>query len=242
MNRRVVVEVTIPVYNEEAVLVKQINKLVNHLAKHDEIMWRIVIADNGSTDKTGEIARDMSKADSRISLREIKAKGRGYALRDSWLNSKSDVVCYIDVDFSTDLNDLTELIGMVAMDRSDIAYGSRLSRDSKTTRSVFREVLSRGYNLLVKMILGVRFKDAQCGFKALSLSAAHDLVPDVRDNKWFFDTELLYLAEKRGYRLGEVPVTWVEGRESKVRILRTVLDYFINLVKLRVRGFDKACR
>jgi glycosyltransferase involved in cell wall biosynthesis len=236
------VEIVVPVYNEEKVLEKQVKKLIDYLGGHEGYSWSIIVADNGSTDRTRDIAHRISVEKSVVRVREIKSKGRGFALRDSWLASSADVVCYMDVDLSTDLNNLHDLIDDVIKGKADLAYGSRLSKDSHTKRSAYREILSRGYNFLVKMILGVSFQDAQCGFKALSIKAVRELIPDVRDNKWFFDTELLYLAEKRGYRLNEVPVAWTEDRESKVDIAKTIIDYVIDLIKLRMRGYSSAQR
>lgn len=193
--------------------------------------FRIMIANNGSTDNTLEIAKGLSN----ITAIHLDEKGRGRALRKAWTESKADVMCYMDVDLSTDIGDLPRLIDAIAMENYDIAFGSRLIRGSKTRRSLKRELLSRGYNFLVKLLLGVKFSDAQCGFKAVNKKIVREIVPMVKDNGWFFDTELLVLAERKGYRIKEIPVGWEERKDSKVGIFETVFGYIGNLVRLRRR-------
>ena len=145
-------------------------------------------------------------------------------MRSAWLQSDADVVCYMDVDLSTDLVHVTELIDAVVEEGYDIAIGSRLSRESRTRRSFKREFISRAYNLLVRSVLFTKFSDAQCGFKAVSREVVERIVPQIEDQSWFFDTELLVLAEKQGYRIKDIPVLWIEDDDSRVRIAQTAWD------------------
>jgi hypothetical protein len=142
-------------------------------------------------------------------------------------------MCYTDVDLSTELAALPRMVHAIVVDGFDLATGSRLLPDSRTTRSASREFISRGYNLLVKAILWTSFSDAQCGFKAISREAMADLVPEVKDQSWFFDTELLVLAEKRGYRIADVPVQWIEDDDSRVKIVRTAWDDIKGVFRVR---------
>jgi hypothetical protein len=154
-------------------------------------------------------------------------------LRHAWLQSSADAVCYMDVDLSTDLDFLAPLVRAVLEEGYDIATGSRLLPESRTSRSLTRQVISRVYNWVVKLALGTRFSDAQCGFKALRRSAVEAIVPQVRDQSWFFDTELLTLAEKQGLRIADIPVRWVEDDDSRVKIIRTAWDDLKGIWRVR---------
>ena len=167
--------------------------------------------------------------------------GRGRALKAVWLASEAEVLSYMDVDLSTDLAHLPELIGGVAEGRADLALGSRLLPASRTTRGWKRELLSRGYNWLLHRVLGLRVADAQCGFKAIRREAARGLLPQVTDHGWFFDTELLVRAQRAGYRIAEVPVQWGDDLGSTVRLLPTVSGDLKGVWRLR-RGSQPASR
>ena len=232
------VQVVIPVYNEEKDIENCVIKLREFLSEYmDKYDWGIAIANNASTDKTLEIAKRLSKKYNDVSYIHLEQKGRGRALRKAWTETKADIVSYMDVDLSTDLEAFPVLIEALAYRNYDVATGSRLMSGSRTKRGVKREILSRGYNLIVRLILGTMITDVQCGFKAATGKAARELAPLVKDNNWFFDTELLIVAEKKGYRIFETPVTWDEDLHSKVRIFKTVYDYLRDVSRLRWEMF-----
>jgi glycosyltransferase involved in cell wall biosynthesis len=226
------VDIVVPVYNEQAALEESIRRLHTFLSdgfRHD---WRIVIADNASTDATPAIARALSSELPHVNVLRLEAKGRGRALRAAWSASAADVLCYMDVDLSTDLRGLSPLVSGIASGHSDVAIGTRLAPGATVTRSRKREFISRSYNRILRLVLRVRFSDAQCGFKAIRADAASELLPAIEDQGWFFDTELLVLAERRGLRIHEVPVEWVEDPDSRVRIVRTALTDLRGVIRL----------
>jgi len=229
------VDVVIPVYNEEHVLAQSVNTLRQFLKNNLSHNYTVVIADNASTDRTWEMAHALSKEHSDVAALHLDQKGRGRALRRAWLESAADIVSYMDVDLSTELAAFPPLIQAVEEGYS-IAIGSRLLPDSSVKRSFKRELTSRGYNFIIKAMFRTRFSDAQCGFKALSSKAAQDLVPLIRNQEWFFDTELLILAEKKGYRVREIPVTWIEDPDTRVAIASTIFEDLKGLLRLRFRS------
>ena len=231
--RQVTVEVVVPVYNEEAALPESIPVLCAYLETYFPYRWSVIIADNASTDATLAVAEGLAHAHPRVSVLHLKEKGRGRALKAAWLASEADIVAYMDVDLSTNLWSFLPLVAPLATGHSDLAIGSRLLRGAMVTRQWKREVISRCYNLLVKLLFGNRFSDAQCGFKAVKRSVAQDLLPQVEDGKWFFDTELLLLAEERGYRISEVPVDWIEDLDSRVDVVSTALKDVKGLLRVR---------
>ncbi len=231
------VDVVIPVYNEERALPETISTLRNFLSEPSfPYVWRIVIADNASIDSTPEVARRLAEeAGDEVEYVRIEQKGRGRAVKRTWLESPMDIVSYMDVDLSTGLDAFPALIRAIAEEGYDLATGSRLHRRSKLKRSLKREVLSKGYNLLIKAMFQTRFSDAQCGFKAVSREVAQRVVPMIRDNNWFFDTELLILAEKMGYRIRDIPITWIEDSDTRVKIAATVEEDLRGLWRLRTQ-------
>jgi glycosyltransferase involved in cell wall biosynthesis len=226
------IEVVVPVYNEAAVLERSIRRLHHFLKTSMPFAWRIVIADNASTDRTWEIAQRLRRELTGIDAIHRDQKGRGGALRAAWLASDADVLCYMDVDLSTDLRGLLPLIAGLVSGHSEVAIGSRLAPGARVTRSHKRELISRSYNCLLRTVLRARFSDAQCGFKAIRASAAERLLAEVKDDGWFFDTELLVAAQRRGLRIHEVAVDWVEDCDSRVAILRTALEDLRGVVRL----------
>ena len=226
------IEIVVPVYNEERALSASIHRLRAYLEAEMPFAWRITIADNGSTDATPEIAAALATGLSGVDVLECEARGRGRALRAAWLRSAADVVCYMDVDLSTDLRALLPLIAPLVSGHSDVAIGSRLAPGARVVRGRRREVVSRLYNRLLHATLAARFTDAQCGFKAMRGDAARRLLPDVRDDAWFFDTELLMLAQRSGLRIHEVPVDWVDDPDSRVDVVRTALDDLRGIARL----------
>jgi len=233
------VDVVIPVYNEEAQLAKSIGTLRDFCSKNlTTVKFRVVVADNGSTDSTLAVAQSLAKQYPDVGDIHIEQKGRGRALRRAWLESPADIMCYMDVDLSTDLEMIKPLLAGVLEEGCDVAYGSRLSRASDIERSLKREINSRGYITLIKLLFWTKFADAQCGFKAITREAAQRLLPHVEDGEWFFDTELLILAEKSGCRLKEVPVRWVEDPDSRVKFPRDIIKMASQLLRLRFRRLD----
>jgi glycosyltransferase involved in cell wall biosynthesis len=236
------VDVVIPVYNEEHVLAESVATLRRFLSEGFHHQWRILIADNASTDGTLTVAQELAEEHSDVASLHIPEKGRGRALKASWLGSAADIVSYMDVDLSTELEAFPPLIEAIASEGYHVATGSRLSSTSDTTRSLKRETISRGYNLMVKALFFTRFCDAQCGFKALSRRAVRELVPLIENNEWFFDTELLILAEKAGYPVRDIPVRWLEDPDTRVNIRKTVWEDIRGLARLRLRRPWRAVR
>ena len=224
-------EVVIPVHNEEAALDHAIAEVTRAL---DALpwTWQVTIADNASTDATPLIARQLARHYAGVSVVTLPEKGRGRALKRVWSTSGAEVLVYMDVDLSTDLNALLPLVAPLVSGHSDIAIGSRLQRGSRVVRGPKREFVSRSYNVLLRSTLGARFSDAQCGFKAIRRDVAAELLPLVEDDTWFFDTELLVLAERTGLRIHEVPVDWVDDPDSRVDIVRTALDDLRGVTRL----------
>lgn len=233
MAKKSSVEIVIPIYNEEEELSTSIRKLHAYLTKNlSSYKWNITIADNASIDNSLAIANNLGKTLLHISVVHINQKGRGKAVKKVWLKSNCNYLIYMDVDLSTDLLSLKPLISSLE-NGYDIAIGSRLLPESKVSqRPLKREILSRVYNILIKIGFQTNFSDAQCGFKAMTKRAAHQLLPRIADNAWFFDSELLIVAEKSGYRIFEVPVKWVDNPGSTVRVLGTVKGDLLGLWRL----------
>jgi glycosyltransferase involved in cell wall biosynthesis len=230
------VDVVVPVYNEERALPQTIPVLRAFLSEPTfRYAWRIIIADNASTDGTPSVGKGLEDGSAgQVEYVRIERKGRGFALRQTWLNSPMDIVSYMDVDLSTGLEAFPALIGAIADGGYDVAIGSRLAAQSRITRSIKRRILTRGYNTIIKAMFMTNFGDAQCGFKAVSREAAQRILPLIEDNNWFFDTELLILAEKMGYRVKDVPVEWVEDTDTRVKIAATVTEDLRGLLRLRL--------
>jgi glycosyltransferase involved in cell wall biosynthesis len=228
----VAVEIVVPVHNEERTLRENIELLSSYLASDFPFPCRITIADNASTDATWRIAGQLVEELPGVGALRLEEKGRGRALRASWSASTAEVVAYMDVDLSTGLEALLPLVAPLLSGHSDVAIGTRLSGGSRVVRGLKREVLSRSYNFLVHLFLRGRFSDAQCGFKAVRRDVANRLVPLIEDQTWFFDTELLVLAQRAGLRIHEVPVDWVDDLDSRVKIVRTALDDLRGITRL----------
>ena len=226
-------DVVVPVYNEAAVLEANIAVLADHLDARFPLSWRITVADNASADGTRLVAEAIAARRPGVRVRHLERKGRGRALREAWLASEADVVAYMDVDLSTNLDSLLPLVAPLLSGHSEVAIGTRLQRGSRVQRQWRRELLSRGYNLIVRALFRNGFSDAQCGFKAMRADVARRLVPLVRDETWFFDTELLLLAERNGMRIFEVPVDWIEDLDTRVDIPSTVADDLRGLARVR---------
>ncbi len=232
------VNVTIPVYNEEDILPSSITALHDFLSTHCRFDWEIVIVDNASVDRTLEVARQLASHFAGVRFIHLDLKGRGRALKKVWTESAAEILSYMDVDLSSNLFAFPSLIEALISGGFDIGIGSRLLKASTTRRSLKREVISRAYNLLVKAFFSTKFSDAQCGFKAITKKAAEQLLPKVEDTGWFFDTELLVIAEKLGYRIFDLPVSWIEDLDTRVRIVPTAVDDIKGLLRVR-HNFSK---
>src|ERR687885_240923 len=233
--RQVSVEVVVPVYNEEAALPGSTEILCEYLAAYFPYHWSVTIVDNASSDDTLAVAKELAGAYRRVSVLHLEEKGRGRALKAAWLASEADVLAYMDVDLSTNLWSFLPLVAPLATGHSDLAIGSRLLKGATVTRQWKREVISRCYNLLIKVMFANRFSDAQCGFKALKGSVVQELVPEVEDGEWFFDTEMLLVAEERGYRISEVAVDWIEDLDSRVDVASTAIKDIKGLLRVQAQ-------
>ncbi len=234
-----VVDLVVPVHNEQAQLASSVEHLHRFLTDSFPFSWCIKVVDNASTDGTWAIATSLSDRLAGVEAMRLEEKGRGLALRTAWMSSDAQIVAYTDVDLSTDLDALLPLVAPLVSGHSDVAVGSRLAPGANIRRGVKREVLSRSYNLLLRAVFANSFHDAQCGFKAVRADVARRLVPEVRDDEWFFDTELLLLAERNGLRIHEVPVDWTDDPESRVELAQTVRDDLrgcVRMARLFARG------
>jgi putative flippase GtrA len=226
------VDIVVPVKNEERDLAPGVRRLVGFLRAGFPFRCRITIADNGSSDGTWAAAAALCAEFAEVRAVRLDHPGRGRALRSCWLGSDAQVLAYTDVDLSIGLNGLLPLVAPLLSGHSDVAIGTRLARGARQTRSVRREVLSRGYNLTLHAVLGVGFSDAQCGFKAIRADKARRLLPLTKDTAWFFDTELLVLAERAGLRVHEVPVDCIDDPNSSVKLVPTAIDDLRGIARL----------
>ena len=232
------VDIVVPVRNEERDLAPSVRRLVSYLRECFPFTARVTIADNGSTDATWAIASRLARELPGVRAIHMDLPGRGRALRAIWSQSDAEVLAYMDVDLSTDLNALLPLVAPLLSGHSDLAIGTRLARGSRVIRGPKRELISRSYNLLLRTLMGARFSDAQCGFKAIRRDQARALLPLTQDTGWFFDTELLVLAERAGLRIHEIPVDWVDDLDSRVDIIATALADLRGMARLGV-GFAR---
>jgi len=228
-----VLDVVIPVYNEEHTVAASVRRLHAHLVQTFPYPFRITVADNASTDGTWAVATALTRELPAVAAVHLDAKGRGRALKQVWLGSDALVLAYMDVDLSTDLDAVWPLLAPLMSGHSDLAIGTRLHRTSRVVRAMKRELISRSYNLVLRTALGARFSDAQCGFKAIRSDVAQELLPLVEDPNWFFDTELLVLAERCGLRIHEVPVDWFDDPDSRVDIVATAREDLAGVWRMR---------
>lgn len=226
----------LPIYNEEAQLAASIQKLDAYARQslHPDYNWKIMVGDNGSTDRSPEIYQQLAQKNPRLDFRRIEQKGRGRMLKKIWLEVPFDIALYMDLDLSTDLPHIRRCVDAISQNGYDLAIGSRTKAGARVVgRSLKREITSRGYIYLVRLLAGSRLSDYQCGFKAISQAAARELVPHVQDLSWFFDTELLILAEKLRKRIHEEPVYWKDDPGSTVNITKTAIEDLKGLFRIR---------
>jgi putative flippase GtrA len=224
--------VVVPVYNEEIDLEPCVRRLHAYLSESFPYPFRITVANNASTDSTADVARMLTEDLPEVAAVHLEQKGRGRALKHVWAHSDATVLAYMDVDLSTDLAALLPLVAPLISGHSDLAIGSRLARNSRVVRGAKREFISRSYNLILRGTLSARFSDAQCGFKAIRADVAERLLPMVEDTGWFFDTEMLVLAERAGLRIHEVPVDWIDDPDSRVDIVATAMADLKGIIRL----------
>ena len=224
--------IVLPVYNEEKALSTSVKKLMIFLQNYGNYIWEIVIADNNSKDATGDIGRRLEAENPSVKYLYIPRKGRGIALRTAWEQTDCDFVSYMDIDLSTGLEALIRAMDLLK-GGADIVVGNRLAQDSNTTRCLKREFISQSYNIVIKLALGTHFHDAHCGFKTGRREVIQKLLPYIADNEWFFDTEILFYAEKLGYKIREIPVTWLEDPDTKAKIFKDAYDDLRGLYRLR---------
>lgn len=227
------VDLVIPVYNEQSVLEQSVHALASRMSEQADFPWRIVVVNNGSVDGTREIGERLATQFEWFQFMHLDQKGRGRALSATWMHTDAEFSLYMDVDLSTDLSAVSEAVD-VLRNGADLVSGSRLDSRSKITRCLKREVLSQGYSRLVHWVLRTRsFDDAQCGFKGVRISTIRPLLPLVQNQNWFFDTELLVLSEYAGLVVKTIPVAWVEDLDTRVNIPKTVYEDLKGLARLR---------
>lgn len=233
MAKKPSVNIVIPVYNEEIELADSVKTLSEYLMNNlEDFRWVITIADNASTDRTLSIAKRIAKENSHVHVVHLDEKGRGRAVKKVWIESQEDILAYMDVDLSTDLKHFPPLVRSLQRGY-DVAIGTRNARSSKVyKRGLLRTITSKGYIFLIKVCFFVHFSDAQCGFKAVTRKIVDSIIPHVEDNEWFFDTELLLLAEKSGYRIYEEGVRWIDNPGSTVRVMKTAQGDVEGLARL----------
>lgn len=237
------IDVVIPIYNEEQDLRQKINDLQKFLTKfNDRWDWMISIFDNGSTDESQRIGMELDSNSSRkIRYQRLEIRGRGNALSMAWTHSNAKIVCYMDLDLSTDLMHFESMVSAIDDNRYHIAIGSRLVKGSKVlNRTFFRNVLSIGYSYLIRLLFSPGFSDAQCGFKAMHSSLAKQVVPKIKDTGFFWDTELLLISSAAGLKILEIPVLWRDDPGSRVRVLNTIISDLRGLFRMRLGGLRQA--
>lgn len=222
-------EITIPVLNEEDGLVRDVSTLYDFCIRTlpDTKQWAIVIADNGSTDRTGEIAESLASQTENISYFRLDRRGVGLALRTSWRNSQTEIIGSMDLDLSTDLKHLPQAISALSDEGYDLVYATRLHHDSKVRgRSLKREITSRVLNYMMRNYLNVTISDGMCGFTFFRRSFLENILDNgASSDGWFFQAELLIVSEWLGLKICELPVEWTEDNNSKARIFPLAIEY-----------------
>lgn len=229
----------IPAYNEEKILEENILKLLEFCQKNLLGSWEIVISDNNSTDATGKIGQQLAAKHPQIQYLDVGVQGKGLAIKTAWEKFDADVYCFMDADLATDLKALPELIGGLCVQKYDMVVGSRFHKDSKVQRGITRKFFSRGYQLVLKNLLGLKVNDVPCGFKAINQKVKENILPKIQNTKWFFDSELVIVAEKQGYKIKEIPIEWADHRsaedKSKVNPMSLALAYLKEVIDLKKR-------
>ncbi len=231
--------IIIPAYNESARVGATLGKVLAHVAQRG---WdaEIIAVDDGSRDNTVEIIRSYAEKNSRLRLLQNPGnRGKGYSVRNGMLHARGEMLLFSDADLSSPIEEADKLFAAIA-GGADIAIGSRwLRRDLQTQRQPFyRQIFGRVFNLLLRITLGLRFKDTQCGFKAFTRSAAKTIFPLQQIERWGFDPEILYLARKFGFKVAEVPVEWAHSEGTRISPLRDGTQMFAEMLKIRWNGLS----
>lgn len=231
--------IVVPAYNEEKILEKNILTLLEFCKKNLLGSWEIVISDNSSTDSTSKIGQQLAESNINLQYLDVGTQGKGLAVKTAWEKFNADVYCFMDADLATDLKALPDLIGGVAEQKFDMVIGSRFHKNSKVERSITRKIFSRGYQLVLKSLLGVKIQDAPCGFKAINQKVKENILPKIQNTKWFFDSELVVFVERQGYKIKEIPVVWADIRgtkdKSRVNLISLAFAYLKEVIVLKKR-------
>jgi hypothetical protein len=228
--RSVKVSLIIPAYNEAKHLANSVSRIKEALKSLGR-PFEIIISEDGSTDGTDKIARELSRRDPLLKhLHSDERLGKGEALRRAFRVATGDVLIFTDVDLSTDLRHLKDIVEFIEKG-ADIAIGSRLLRGSKVARTPLREMMSKVYNLLVRAMFNSPFHDHNCGFKAFNRRVM-TILDQIQDRHWFWDTEFLIRANRKGYKVVESPVNWVQSKDSKVHPLKGTVHMLMAASKL----------
>lgn len=232
--------IAIPAYNEEKIIQKNVLALCQFCnVRMSQYDWMCVVADNSSTDATGAIITKLSLDMPRVKYMLVEKRGKGIAIRQAWSKYESDIYCFMDADLAVDIEALPKLISAIAEEHYDMACGSRFHKDSQVRRSFVRKIISLGYRFLLRLFFQLKIKDAPCGFKAINQKIKAEILPKVKNNEWFFDSELVILAERLGYKIKEIPVRWEEkdekGRKSRVSIFSLSIEYLKKALELKKR-------
>lgn len=233
------IDVLLPIYNEEKILDANIRLLFGYCQHHLAGDWQLMLIINGSVDQSLTIAENLAQEFEQIKIINLPTGGKGQALKTGLQYSTAEVAVYMDIDLAVALSALPPLISLVAENKGALAIGSRLLPASQTERSWLRNYSSKLYNWLANTLLRCQISDWQCGFKAMNLDVRQAVVPLIQDNYWFFDTELIALAQKNNLRIAELPVSWSENRyavrQSKIRPIRDGFIFLKNLWQLKKR-------
>ncbi|OQX71684.1 hypothetical protein B6D52_00695 [Candidatus Parcubacteria bacterium 4484_255] len=232
------ISIALPTYNEEKIVEQKIDQLFDFCKKNlKEYKWNIIVADNGSTDKTIRIVKKQKQKYSKLEYFHLKNLGKGIAIKKAWQNYLSDVNIFMDADLATELKFTLPLIKGIAEEKYDLTIGSRYHKQSQCKRSLIRSMYSKFYNFILRIFFNIKLTDTHCGFKALSKSAVQKIIPKIKNDGLFFDTELLVLARYYNLKIKEIPVNWQEGeeRKTKIKIIKTALKYLKEIIKLKYR-------
>ena len=234
------IDLVLPVYNGENYIEKSIRKLHDWIKQNPDHEYNIVIAINASTDNTLNIAKKLeSELPNEIRVMNIPQKGRGVAIRTGWENSNAEICAYMDADLSADLKHITEIIEPIIKNEAQICCGSRKMQDSSVKTTLMRGVLSWLYNLTLRTTLGLKIADSQCGFKSIRTDAAKKIIPLVESNGWFFDSELLVIAQKNGFKIKAVPVKWIDDVQTTVIVPKIVTEFLKGIKRMRKNGIPE---
>jgi glycosyltransferase involved in cell wall biosynthesis len=235
MNSQIRIDIVVPVYNEQETLAIQIATLHNYLSQFENVASCIVIANNGSQDKTESIALELIEKYANVKYSFTPELGPGKILKRCWTESRADIVGYMDLDLATSLHHVIEVIELLSDDSCDIVNGSRLLPNSQVIgRRALRTISSIVFNKVLKIVFGTKITDGMCGFKFFKRDVIDELaLSEIEHDGWFASASFLLVAEKRKFRIREIPVVWHDDAKSKVKIARLSLEYLRNIAALK---------